>query len=88
MRQLYILSSLIFLINCGGGNSPSRTSEPTNPVVPTDNTPPVITLNGLDTVIIEVGTSYVDAGATGSDNVDGVLQPIADSNVNSDVVGS
>ena len=88
MRQLYILSSLIFLINCGGGNSPSQTSEPTNPIVPTDNTPPVITLNGLDTVVIEVGTSYVDAGATGRDNVDGVLQPIADSNVNSDVVGS
>lgn len=88
MRQLYLLSSLFFLMNCGGGEGPSQTLQPTNPQVPTDNTPPVITLNGLETVVIEVGSSYVDAGATASDNVDGVLQPIAVSNVNPDVVGS
>lgn len=38
-----------------------------------DDTPPVITLIGATTVTIEVGTSYVDAGATAADNVDGDL---------------
>ena len=36
-----------------------------------DTTLPVITLNGDPTVTVEVGTSYTDAGATASDNIDG-----------------
>jgi len=36
-----------------------------------DNVPPVITINGSSTVTINVGTNYVDAGATAIDNVDG-----------------
>ena len=36
-----------------------------------DNTPPVITLNGSSTVMLVVGDSYVDAGATAVDNIDG-----------------
>ena len=37
----------------------------------TDSTPPVITLLGFEPVNIELGTSYVDAGATAFDNTDG-----------------
>ena len=37
----------------------------------TDTTPPVITLTGDAIVSVEVGTSYTDAGATASDNIDG-----------------
>ncbi len=36
-----------------------------------DNMPPVITLNGNDTVRIEVGSSYTDAGATAYDVSEG-----------------
>ncbi len=38
-----------------------------------DFTAPVITLNGSATVNIQQGSSYTDAGATASDNVDGDL---------------
>ncbi len=38
-----------------------------------DTTPPVITLIGSSTVNTEVGTPYVDAGATALDNIDGDL---------------
>ncbi len=36
-----------------------------------DTTAPVITLFGITLVDVEVGTTYVDAGATATDNVDG-----------------
>ena len=44
-------------------------SEP----IPEDTTSPVISLLGSDTVTIEVGDIYVDAGATAQDNNDGDL---------------
>ncbi|MEI6766824.1 MAG: DUF5011 domain-containing protein [Bacteroidota bacterium] len=40
---------------------------------PKDITPPVISLNGSSQVYVEKGTSYTDAGATATDNVDGVI---------------
>ena len=38
-----------------------------------DSTPPVVTLNGTNPVTVECGTSYADAGATATDNVDGSI---------------
>lgn len=38
---------------------------------PVDTTPPVITLVGSSSLSVTEGDSYVDAGATASDNVDG-----------------
>ena len=46
--------------NTGGGSPPAN-----------DTTPPVITLLGEDTVNINVGDTYLDAGATASDDIDG-----------------
>ncbi len=40
-------------------------------VIVADNTAPVITLKGSNPVLINVGTTYVDAGATAMDDVDG-----------------
>ncbi len=40
-------------------------------VLANDNMPPVITLNGSDTVRIEVGSSYTDAGAVATDPSEG-----------------
>lgn len=43
----------------------------TNPLMPVDTTPPVLTLIGSTIVPHERGTPYIDAGATAFDNVDG-----------------
>ncbi len=63
------------------------TSVGTNPA---DTTPPVITLLGSATVTVSFGTTYSDAGATASDNVDGNITSriVATSNVNTAKVGA
>ena len=55
-----------------------------------DSIIPVITLSGEPTVTIEVGTSYTDAGATASDNIDGDITSniTTVNNVDTDVVAS
>ncbi len=42
-------------------------------VVQPDGSGPVITLNGADTIVVDVNTTYTDAGATSIDFVDGNL---------------
>jgi hypothetical protein len=61
-----------------------------NAKVIADTTAPVITINGINPVTISVGNAYTDAGATASDNVDGVITSriIISNNVNTNVVGS
>lgn len=58
-------------------------------VVSTDTVPPVITLIGENPVTIAAGSSYSDAGATASDNIDGNITGniITTNNVNSSEVG-
>ncbi len=51
------------------GNSASSTR--TVMVIPPDTTAPVITLLGTTPVTVEGGSTYTDAGATASDNVNG-----------------
>jgi len=55
-----------------------------------DTTPPVITLGGISVMNIYMGSTYVDAGATASDNVDGnITANISSVNpVNPAVVGA
>jgi len=61
------------------------------PVVvgPTETIPPVITLNGGDVTIYQ-GSTYTDAGATATDNIDGNISAniITTNSVNSNVVGT
>ena len=40
-------------------------------ILANDNTTPIITLNGSDTVYVEVGSTYADAGATAYDPTEG-----------------
>ena len=49
----------------------TTTEATTTEATTTDTTPPVITLIDSDTINIYVGDSYVDPGATASDDVDG-----------------
>jgi len=55
-----------------------------------DTTVPVITLLGDDPVTIEVGNTYIDAGATAADNYDGDITSsiVTISNVDTAVVGT
>ncbi len=54
-----------------------------------DTTPPVITLNGSGTVVVECGAVYNDAGATAADNCSGSLTAQIDTvnPVNTAIVG-
>ena len=51
----------------------NKATEVVRTVKVVDTVKPVITLNGKATVTIEVGTQYVDAGATAVDNYDGTI---------------
>ena len=55
----------------------------------TDQTPPVVTLNGSGTVIVAHGGVYNESGATWTDNVDGAgTVVIISGSVNTNVVGT
>ncbi len=49
------------------------TTDTTTKTLISDTTKPVITLKGDELVKVSVGTIYTDAGATASDDVDGVI---------------
>ncbi|MCP3691956.1 MAG: DUF5011 domain-containing protein, partial [Planctomycetaceae bacterium] len=54
-----------------------------------DTLPPVITLAGDQTVFVEAGLPYQDAGATSSDRVDGNVEISIDgANIDTNIVGS
>lgn len=53
-----------------------------------DASRPVIQLNGVPDVSIEVGAAYSDQGATVSDDVDGALTPTMTNGVNPAVIGT
>ncbi len=54
-------------------DSTGNTSTIDRIIVVVDNSAPVITLNGSDTVSLTVGETWTDPGATATDNVDGDL---------------
>lgn len=53
-----------------------------------DSTKPVITLQGSNPVTINVGTTYTDAGATATDDVDGSVTVNTTGSVDTSAVGS
>ncbi|MEK7479324.1 MAG: DUF5011 domain-containing protein, partial [Patescibacteria group bacterium] len=55
------------------GNAANEVTRTVKVLSAADTTPPVITLIGSASVTLTVGDAYVDAGATASDNVDGVI---------------
>ncbi|WP_197466587.1 DUF5011 domain-containing protein, partial [Oleiphilus sp. HI0080] len=62
--------ALTYDVSDATGNAATQVTRTVNVV---DTTIPVITLLGSDPVDHEVGTVYTDAGATASDNIDGVI---------------
>jgi hypothetical protein len=59
-----------------------------NPDEITDTTPPVITLIGDNLVTVEVGSTYVDAGATATDNKDASVTVTTTGTVNTNFASS
>lgn len=53
-----------------------------------DTTNPVITIQGTNPTSIVKGTSYTDAGATATDDIDGTITVTSTGSVNSNVVGT
>jgi hypothetical protein len=71
-----------------GGIASTTESVATSTSANGDTTPPVITLIGNNPVEIAVGTSYVDPGATATDNlITGIMPDMVLNNVNTGLVG-
>ncbi|MCU7522807.1 MAG: DUF5011 domain-containing protein, partial [Ignavibacteria bacterium] len=67
--------------------SSNKTTTKSN-VFNLDNTAPVITMNGSTPVTVNKGSTYADAGATATDNVDGTVTVTSTGSVNPSVVGT
>lgn len=67
--------TMLVLQGCGGGSNSTENSNSITPA-PIDTTAPVITLSGSAIVEHEQGTTYIDAGASATDNIDGTLAVI------------
>lgn len=71
-----------------GGGKGFLNAMAIDPVSAADATPPVITLNGDDPAQVVWGSSYVDAGATGEDDVDGPVAVTTEGTVDTSILGS
>ena len=60
--------TVTYNVSDAAGNPATQVTRTVNVV---DTTPPEITLVGSDSLDVEFGSTYIDAGATASDNVDG-----------------
>ena len=81
----------VYVITYTATDAANNTSTKTRTVTVAtvaDTTPPVITLNGLSTLSILVGSSYTDAGATAVDNVDGSIAVSTTGTVNTSTPGT
>lgn len=71
--SIIVILTAMVLGGCGGGGGGSS-STPTPPtIVTTDTTNPEISLKGQPTVTLEQDETYVEAGATATDNIDGSI---------------
>ena len=52
-----------------------------------DTTPPIIILNGANTITLTVGDTYIEAGATANDDRDGVVDVTISGSVNTSIAG-
>ena len=77
------LMSLVLTACGGGGGGGGSNSAP----APEDTTAPVISVSGAETLTIELGDSYSDAGATATDNVDSAVTVSTAGSVTNTVAG-
>lgn len=82
MRLFYSLTFVSLLSACGGGSDSSSSTPDV-----TDTIAPVITLAGDAQITVQYDDTYVDAGATAIDNVDGNVTVTVDGEVDTSSVG-
>ena len=82
--------TVTYNVSDAAGNAAVAVVRTVNVIVPADTTLPVVTLKGDGVVPVEEGSSYSDAGASASDNVDGDLTGsiVVTSTVDTTTVGS
>lgn len=77
---------VIYRAEDSSGNS-STAARGVN-VIQEDTVAPVISIAGDNPVTITVGGTYIDAGATATDNIDGIVAVTSTSNVNVNAAGT
>ena len=84
------LSDGLAIINVRAADKAGNVSELAIDILTIDTERPAITLIGDNPVIVEVGSTYTDAGATAADNIDGDLTSsiTSVSTVDTNIVGS
>jgi hypothetical protein len=87
-----LLFSSFFLLSCSGDNNDSAatpTSSNPPPIAASDTLPPLLSLKGSSTVVVQQGDSFVDEGASASDNIDGDLSAsvVIEGEVNTSILG-
>ena len=78
LYSFFTILIMSMIVGCGGGSSSTDT---------TDTTKPVITLQGANPATATLGSTYSDAGATATDNVDGTVDVVTSGVVDTSVVG-
>ncbi len=90
----FIIKSISFLLfcqltGCGGGDSNKANSDDGAGLVPiVDSQAPVIILTGEPSIELPYGSSYVEQGATVTDNIDTGLTATITGNVDSSIIGN
>ena len=76
--------TVTYNVHDSNGNAAVQVTRTVNVV---DTTAPVITLTGISPVTVQVGSVYVDAGASATDNYDSSVVVTVTGSVNTAVVG-
>ncbi|HTJ00948.1 MAG TPA: immunoglobulin-like domain-containing protein [Dongiaceae bacterium] len=78
-----ILSSGTYAVVVTATDAQGNSATATNTVTVQDVTPPSLALNGTDPIILELGSSFVDPGASATDACAGVVAVMVSGTVNS-----
>ena len=78
LHSFLTMLMMSMIVGCGGGSSDSN---------PSDTTKPTITVLGDNPVTVEQGSTYTDAGATATDDVDDTVTVVTSGSVNTATVG-
>ncbi len=77
-------NTVVITVKDASGNA----AYSTNTIVVTDQTPPVVTLNGANPMFSELGLGFVDPGATANDTCAGVVPVVVSGVVNTNAIST